>query len=123
MLFENDSCPVCYYEYEITNEDQDDYDKVCKYIPICGHKLCVECRDEIVFCGNACCPICRAEWENDFYDDDNHLEYPENVNIDYDDDDLEYTESVNFETDTDSDSDYDDIINMLEQDEENEINI
>jgi len=117
-IYENDNCPVCYYEYEITNEDQDDYDKVKKYIPICGHKLCEECRNEIIFCGNSCCPICRVEWDNDFYDD-THLEYPESVNIDDSDDILEYIEAVSFESD---DSDYDDIIQMLEQDEENEIN-
>ena len=117
-IYENDNCPVCYYEYEITNEDQDDYDKVKKYIPICGNNLCEECRDEKIFCGNSCCPICRVEWDNDFYDD-THLEYPESVNIDDSDDILEYIEAVSFESD---DSDYDDIIQMLEQDEENEIN-
>jgi hypothetical protein len=80
MIFENDNCPVCFCEYEITNEDEDDYDKVKKYIPVCGHMLCEECRDEIMFCCDiSCCPICRVEWDNDFYDDD-HLEYPENNN-------------------------------------------
>lgn len=69
-IYENENCPVCYYEYEIFNEDKDDYDKVESCMPICGHKLCMECRDEIVFCGNSCCPICRTEWENDFKNDD-----------------------------------------------------
>ena len=79
MIYENDNCPVCFCEYEITNEDQDDYDKVKKYIPVCGHMLCEACRDEIIFCCDiSCCPICRVEWDNDLYDNDDHLEYPEN---------------------------------------------
>ena len=82
MIYENENCPVCFCEYEITNEDEDDYDKVKKYIPVCGHMLCEKCRDEIMFCCDiSCCPICRVEWDNDFYDDD-HLEYPENNNND-----------------------------------------
>ena len=107
-VYENDKCPVCYYEYEITNEDQDDYEKVRKYIPICGHKLCVECRDQIVFCGNACCPICRINWENDFKNDDDDSD----DGIDVDD------ESFNSDVFEFREGDVEDYYNHSDDDEE-----
>ena len=51
-IYENESCPVCYCEYEKIIEDEDDETKVVSYIPICGHMICEDCRDEIMFCGN-----------------------------------------------------------------------
>ncbi len=101
LIYANENCPVCFCEYEITNEDEDDYDKVKKYIPVCGHMLCEECRDEIIFCcETSCCPICRVEWDNDLCNDD-HLEYPESVNIDDSDDIPEYVETVSVDSDSD----------------------
>jgi hypothetical protein len=101
LIYENDNCPVCYCEYDTSNINQHDYNKVHDksraYIPICGHKLCVKCVYQIIYFSNALCPTCRIgmdDWDNNSDDDD----------------------------DSDDDSDYDDIIQMLEQDEENEIN-
>ena len=41
LIYANENCPVCFCEYEITNEDEDDYDKVKKYfqsVVICSVK-------------------------------------------------------------------------------------